>query len=125
MRPLAVRTFVVLAVVALASCGDSPTDPEDGWHVVLEVSGTGDKQTQGFDISSREWRVRWESEPLEDDWDGLLHVFVERADGSGWVDQYYIEPGTTVSYVHADPGRFYLDISAISVAWAAWVEVPP
>ena len=93
------------------------------WRTVARWSGNGMKQTQTFSIRSSEWRISWKTTREAFAGAGILQVYVYGAAGelvSLAANRQGV--GSDVSYVHAQPGRFYLDIGSANVDWEVVVE---
>ena len=95
------------------------------WRVIDSWSGSGQLETQTFRVSSSEWRVDWEATP-SGDYGSVFQVYVYRGDGTlvTLAANVANQGGTSVSYVHAPPGEFYLMMNAANVNWSVEAEEP-
>lgn len=102
----------------------TPAPAETGWRVVKRWTGSGIKQTEKFEVTSNEWRVSW-SATAAGKLQGLLVITVY--DEKGEVAAFAANqqgPGAGNSYIHAGPGRYYLDINSFGLDWTITVEEP-
>ena len=91
------------------------------WKEVRKFSGSGPKETESFDVASREWRITWRAKPTEtagyfgvtvhDSEDKLVSLAANTATGGG-----------DTSYVRGRPGRYYLKINSANMAYGIVVE---
>jgi hypothetical protein len=90
---------------------------------VARWSGNGIKQTETFSIQESKWRISWKTTREDSAGAGILIVDVYNASGM-FVFEAANERGidSGVSYVNAQPGLFYLEISSNSVDWEVVVE---
>jgi len=99
------------------------TAPSATWRTAARWSGSGMKQTETFSIRSSEWRISWKTTREVFAGAGILQVYVYGAAGELVSLAANLQGvGSDVSYVHAQPGRFYLDISSANVDWEVVVE---
>jgi hypothetical protein len=84
--------------------------------------GSGAKDTESFDVRSREWRITWETsnEPFANA--GIFQIYVHN-DKDELVSLAANKQGTgsDTSYVRGR-GRFYLKINSANVDWSVIVE---
>ena len=93
------------------------------WHRVERWSGNGTKQTETFSVRGNEWRVSWETTREAFPGAGILQVYVYSAEGDlVSLAANRLGVGSDVSYVHGQPGRFYLDIISGNIDWEIVVE---
>ncbi len=92
------------------------------WRSVKTWTGSGIKETEGFDIQSREWRVSWETKNEAFAGAGIFQIYVHN-DKDELVSLAANKQGTgkDVSYVRGK-GRFYLKINSGNVDWSVTVE---
>jgi len=100
------------------SMGYIPEPPTDNWVEVTRFIGTEGFTTDVFVCDYPEWRIRWEYDPGH--WHfPIMHEFqaITYPEGSSTitVDMISGTPGVNqngTNYVHENPGRFYMKISA-------------
>jgi hypothetical protein len=92
-----------------------------GARVVNTTSGNGDKQSPVFNITGESFRV---TTTLETNSPRLLAfgVIVNKEGGRFVTSISRESPSTDSSIVNADPGRFFLDITAFSTNYVVTVE---
>ncbi|HTE06233.1 MAG TPA: hypothetical protein VK824_08555 [Planctomycetota bacterium] len=101
------------------NAGTSPR--ATSWGRVGTWSGSGPKQTAMFDVASGEWRLEWTAKDAA----GAGYVGIAVYNESGALVAMPVNQasgGSDTSYVHAKPGRYYLDINAANVEWTVTVE---
>jgi hypothetical protein len=92
------------------------------WRVVKTWAGTGMKETESFEVASREWRINWSMTDPTFKGAGILQICVHNEN-----DQLVSlaantnNPGSDTSYVRGK-GRFYLKISSANCKWKVTVE---
>jgi hypothetical protein len=113
--------------VALTSSTTTPAATAV-WREVARWSGNGMKQTETFSIRSSEWRISWktmdDSTTMREDFPDMSGAAIYVYSDAGALVSLVTATGvgSDVSYVHAQPGRFYLEISALGVDWEVVVE---
>lgn len=100
------------------SMGYVPEPPKDNWVEVTRFIGTKGFTTEIFVCDYSEWRIRWEYDPGHWHFPDM-HEFevITYPEGSSviTVDMFSGTPGVSqngTSYVHENPGRFYMEINA-------------
>lgn len=95
------------------------------WDTVESWDGSGSKETRTVKIDAREWLLSWSATNEAMPGAGLLQIFVYRSGGS--LEALPVNQqgeGSDVSYVHARPGRFYLQINSANLEWEVDLQVP-
>ena len=92
-----------------------------GWNKVASWKGRGNKQTESFQVVSRQWRVTWATiagEPgcvfqatVKNEFNTVVGIAASVASG-----------GSDISYLRTEPGRYYLDIGSANCEWTVSVE---
>jgi len=120
-KAIATLVLVSLFILGIDSCicSEPNNDPPLGsWDEVIRFEGENSTQTELFTIDYRDWRIRWEYDPGHWHFPDM-HKFqvitypemssvitIDMISGTPGV----IENGT--SYIHENPGRFYMKIGA-------------
>jgi hypothetical protein len=104
-------------VAAGAGQGPMPS----GWRQIRQWAGTGNLTTESFPVSSSQWRVRWSvSNP-----GAGAQLFVTVVDGTGReMTKGAVQRGAGNGqlYVTANPGNYYIEITAVDLDWDVAVE---
>lgn len=93
------------------------------WHAVGNWTGEhGSKETERFTIGGSEWRISWKTTGAS----GrvcALGIYVYDSSGA-FVTLAALRQGveSDVSYVHAQPGQFYLSVISCAADWEIAVE---
>lgn len=95
--------MTILLVLALLF--PSPESGQQQWYQIVEIKGTGTKQTDVFETKGTKWRVRWEAKP-----DDRLTIYVYDRNGE-LISAISSKNARDESYVHK-PGKYYLAIAA-------------
>lgn len=93
------------------------TPAEVAWAEVRAWSGTGDKATERFQVNSDEWRLVGVVEPLGNAEKSWVIVKVYDARRSHVYTFSIEEPGTDTSYVHGEPGLYFLTVGTQEARW--------
>ncbi len=95
-----------------------------GWRPIAEFSGRGDSQTESFDISSTEWRIKWETQGAASAGAGSFHLVVHSAvSGRPIQDAVYQRGnGHGIAYVTEEPRLYELVIESSGLDWSVKVE---
>ncbi|HLN65341.1 MAG TPA: hypothetical protein VK464_27785 [Symbiobacteriaceae bacterium] len=95
--------------------------PEPTWQAVKTWEGTGIVNTETFAMSTREWRINWQT--TNEQVAGILQVFVyDQNGGLVSLPVNHQGVGKNISYVRASPGKFYLTINSANVKYKVTVE---
>lgn len=119
--------LMVLAMVLLG-CGNSskPATPAvpATWSQVAQWQGNGMRDTETFDIASREWRVSWDVTSPGLAMNFIVNVMREGRDAPVAVAANVVnrEASQESSIVRSEPGRYYLKIVAANTDWSVTVE---
>lgn len=102
-----------------------PQQPQEPtWTEVASWSGSGIKNTETFQVSSREWRINWETS--NENIAGIFQVLVYDANGSNQmpvsIPVNAQGVGSDTTYIREGPGAFYLEINSANVDWKITVE---
>jgi hypothetical protein len=95
-----------------------------GWRPLGSWSGSGDFQTDSFNMESGQWRIKWETREDATSESGTFRVTVHSA-VSGRPLSVPIEhrgAGRGTAYVNEDPRLFELVIESRGLAWSVRVE---
>jgi hypothetical protein len=132
------RTVILLGVLALlalywigsreqdatpaASVQTATPTPAATWQPLLELSGSGIKQSESFRNAGREVRLSWESN-AERAGLSIFQIYVHRASDDGLVQ---VAANTTAeggesTIVRLTPGEYYLKVNAVT-KWAVKAE---
>ena len=92
--------------------------------VLDEFTGSGDQQTETFDITGESFRVTFDVTNFTDEDDTVLSFNISVIEDNGdFVDSISQEgEGVDSSIVNQAPGTFFLDVSAINVDYTITVE---
>jgi len=95
-----------------------------GWRPIAEFSGHGDSQTESFDISSTQWRIKWRTKGASSPMAGTFHVVVHSAvSGRPLADAVnHRGNGSGIAYVTDDPRLYHLVIDSSGVDWSVQVQ---
>jgi hypothetical protein len=121
-----IRRLVLGATLALVPTVGLVSGPADGsaaWATVVEWSGSGIKETETFQVASREWRIAWETRNEAFKGAGIFQIMVH--DEAGKLVTLAANKqgvGKDVSYVRSGPGKHYLMINSGNVDWTVKVE---
>jgi len=94
------------------------------WTRIASWDGSGIKDTESFETTSREWRVSWKTSREAFAGAGILQLYVHNADDGGLVSLAANKQGAgeDVSYVRTKPGRYYVKINSANVDWSVSIE---
>lgn len=93
------------------------------WQVIKRWSGNGSKTTESFEVQDREWRINWETRNEPFAGAGIFQIYVyDDRDNLVALAANKQGTGRDTSYVHGDPGRYYLTINSGNVDWSVTVE---
>jgi hypothetical protein len=101
------------------------TNSPGAWRTVASWSGSGMKETESFNVESREWRISWETSNEPFAGAGLLQIYVYNDQGemvSLAANRQGL--GRDVSYVRGK-GRFHLMLNSANIDWSVMVEDQP
>jgi len=95
-----------------------------GWRPIISWTGRGDSQTDSFDISSTQWRIKWETKGASSPGAGTLHVVVHsEVSGRPIADAInHTGNGHGIAYVTEDPRLYHLEIQSQGLDWSLKVE---
>jgi hypothetical protein len=98
--------------------------PQVGWRPIVAFSGRGDSQTESFDISSAQWRIKWQTQGAASPSSGTFHVVVHSAVSGRPLDDavYHRGNGSGIAYVADDPRLYHLVIDSSGVDWSIQVQ---
>ena len=105
--------------------GDIAPGPDEGCpgaEVINTTTGSGNKQSQIFDISGDSFRITTNVQPTSDPQNVFFDVDVRTADDEPVTN---IDPeavGTDSSIVNAGPGRFFIDVASANANYTVVVE---
>jgi hypothetical protein len=123
-----VISVLLLAAVATWGCRSAPRAESKtrqiGWRPIATWSGSGDTQTESFNIESTQWRIKWETKGAVHPGAGRFHVVVHSA-VSGRSIMEAVEhqgDGQGVAYVTEDPRLYHLVIDSDGVDWSIAVQ---
>jgi hypothetical protein len=106
---------------AAPASGPATSSSARAWREVRSWEGNGIKDTESFETTSREWRVRWEA--LDDG--GILQIYVHSGDGDlVSLAANRSGAGSDTSYVRSAPGVHYLSINSANTDWRIVAEEP-
>jgi hypothetical protein len=112
-----------LSILAAGSLSSTPEQTGSTWHEVKSWSGNGIKETESFQVASREWRISWRTRNEARPRAGIFQIYVK--DSSGKLVSVAANKqgeGEDVSYVHSAAGEYYLTINSGNVDWKVVVE---
>lgn len=122
------RLWVFWLVVILLGCSApskqaAPTGPQ-AWSEIAQWQGNGMRDTETFDVASREWRVSWDVTSPGPAMNFIVNVMREGRDAPVAVAANVVnrEASQESSVIRADPGRYYLKIIAANTDWSVAVE---
>jgi hypothetical protein len=95
-----------------------------GWRPLDAWSGSGDVQTDSFNVESGQWRIKWETRNEATPGAGTFRITVHSA-VSGRLLAVAVEhkgAGHDIAYVNEDPRLFHLVIESRGLEWAVSVE---
>jgi hypothetical protein len=108
---------------ASPGAGPAPVAPV-AWHPVATWSGDDFERTDTFQIASREWRVEWRTNDVDEE-ANYFSVWAYNADGTRETMVTSIANSDAtgdVARLNEGPGPFYLEINPQGVAWTVTVE---
>jgi hypothetical protein len=86
-------------------------------------SGSGIKETESFDIRSKEWSITWQTTKERFRGASIFQIYVyDDSQRLVSIAANKQGEGQDTSYVHAGPGRYWLKINSGNVNWAIVVE---
>lgn len=98
--------FKKQVIAAMAVCLLFPVSVSaQSWEKVITFSGNGNKQTETFHISSKEWRISWQIKKA-------IVIGIYRSDGKIVNTASSSSAGEDHSVVRGS-GDFYLDIASV------------
>jgi hypothetical protein len=124
---------ILFAALALAlfengGCRRAPkaeaTQIAVGWRPLGSWSGSGDVQTDSFNIESGQWRIKWETRNERVPGVGTFRITVHSA-VSGRPLNVAVDhrgAGHDIAYVNEDPRLFHLVIESRGLDWSVSVE---
>jgi hypothetical protein len=104
--------------------GMQPDPDPDDWQTLRTITGQGDKNTDQFSISSRRWRIIWETDPTTDFKDMCyFSASAESDDGAEPVDicTSRADGGGDRSEARG-AGRWYLEVHSANCKWKIFVQ---
>lgn len=116
---------LVCGLLCLSACKSAPRPrAQVGWRPIVEFSGRGDSQTESFDISSTQWRIKWQTKGAASPTGGTFHVVVHSAvSGRPIADAVnHRGNGSGIAYVTDDPRLYHLVIESAGVDWSIQVQ---
>lgn len=119
---------VICGGLLFTACKSSPrreaARPQVGWRPIVSFSGRGDSQTESFDISSTEWRIKWETKGAAPPSSGTFHVEVHSAvSGRPLMDAVRQRGnGHGIAYVSEEPRLYELVIESRGLDWSVQVQ---
>lgn len=125
-------TKIVLLAATLACCACQELNPPKPkpevvvWKQIGTWSGRGSAQTDSFDITLVQWRVKWKTRNESPPGKGTFMVTVNSA-VSGRPLSVAVEhngPGEGIAYVADDPRLYHLVIDSSNLDWTVSVELP-
>jgi len=124
------RTLLVAAVLMTASCRSQPPAPAPannsalGWRPIASWSGSGNTQTDSFNIGSGQWRIKWETSHEQLLGKGYFRLKVHSLVSGRFVETAvdYKGIGHDVVYVAEEPRAFFLVIESSGIDWNVSVE---
>ena len=118
-----------LAAVMLTGACRTESKPANqvrqiGWLPIVKFSGNGSLQTDSFDITSGEWRIKWSAINEKPPGAGTLKITVH-SEISGRplmvaLDQKGTGHGT--AYINEDPRLYHLVVDSTGVDWNLAIE---
>src|SRR5260370_39249032 len=105
--------------MVLSGCGSK--EILVGWQPVVSFSGQGNSQSEGFNIESGQWRMKWETKNEGKPGTGKFRVTVHSAvSGRALVQAIDFKGvGRKVAVVNGDPRVYFLDIESEGVDWSS------
>jgi hypothetical protein len=119
---------LVCCLLYLSACKSAPhsqnSRPQVGWRPIAQFSGRGDSQTESFDISSTQWRIKWQTKGAASPTAGTFHVVVHSAvSGRPLMDAVNRHGnGSGIAYVTDDPRLYHLVIESSGLDWSVQVQ---
>ena len=110
------RTLTVLAALSLAVVVAAAE-----WTATKSWTGAGLKQTESFTTTTREWRLRWNVEPINPNVSLRRIAITVFSDQDKIVSTADSSEAQGESYVRG-VGTYYLQISGVNVKWTVAVE---
>lgn len=95
---------------------------KQAWQEVKSWSGSGIKNTEPFEITGNQWRVKWQNKGGEFG-GGILQIFVYKV-GSESPEELLAnttEITSDTSYIY-EGGTFYLNVNSANTNWSITVE---
>jgi hypothetical protein len=128
---IGIAGVILIAVVSILqtplgtppSVGPTPVSPV-AWHRVATWSGDDFERTDLFQIASRNWRVEWRTNDVDEE-ANYFSVWAYNADGTRQMMVASIANSDAtgeVAGLNEGPGPFYLEISPHGVVWTVTVE---
>ncbi len=99
------------------------------WTDIAKWSGSGTKETESFEVKSREWRLTWTAKAIDPTYAGSgtfrLSVQVMKDGSAIPVSVVTAGPGETQgeSFVRG-AGRYFLKVSSVNAQWTLAVQEP-
>jgi hypothetical protein len=117
--------LIATALIASACRTEStPRHTMVGWRPVVSFSGTGDSQTESFNIESGQWRIKWTTKNEQPAGAGTFRVTVHSA-VSGRPLMVAVDhrgTGHGTAYVNEDPRLYHLVVESRAVDWSVSIE---
>lgn len=79
------------------------------WNEVIRFTGSNMKNTKKFDISSNEWRIKWDTEPGKHG-DMNFQIYLHGTDGFPQIIANIIGKGNDETYIY-EKGTYYMTIN--------------
>lgn len=98
---------------------------EEEWKEIKTFSGSSDKTTEPFEVSSNRWRINWEADAGEM---GIFGFFVyPEGETVSYVESVSHDGGgSDTTYIYEGSGSYYLKVLAANLSsWAISVEEGP
>lgn len=103
-----------------------PPDASQNWKTIQAFTGTGDFETQNFQVEAKEWRLQITIAVKEPGYAGFtVYIVPEGQDEHHYVAEGHMPnvSGTGYVYIHHEPGSYYLKIYANGLeTWTVRVQ---
>ena len=120
-RPFLVLSLAAILLTGACRTGSKPANQarQVGWLPIVKFSGAGSSQTDSFDISSGEWRIKWSATNEKPPGAGTLKITVH-SEISGRPLMVALDQkgaGHGIAYINEDPRLYHLVVDSTGVDW--------
>lgn len=99
----------------------APTPSKPATFAAVTLTGTGDKTSQPFTVTTQEWTITWSYTPEDPEYAGFGFFVYPRGETKIYVASADTESTTGSTYTYAGPGDYYIVV--ITMSSTSWKVV--